>query len=120
MGDDIKTGLPLQGGDFAAEPLYRVKGVDADTKRNTRENFEEDLENKKEEGEGEKAPNEKPDPGKPLEEIKDDVILSSRAQRILTAAPGDKEQPPVEESAPPEPPPGKKLLPPIHHIDILA
>ena len=119
MPDDIKTGLPLQGGDYSAEPLYHIKGVDADTKRNARENFNDDLARKKKNEEQEEPPA-LPDPAEPpvnpLEDIRDGVVLSSQAQQILSGTP----TPPPSTSESPKNPPPDEPPPPLRHIDILA
>ncbi|HBA85809.1 MAG TPA: hypothetical protein DCZ95_17130 [Verrucomicrobia bacterium] len=130
MGDDIRAGIPLSGKDYTAEPIYHVKSVDADSQRNSREQFEDKLKREK----GDDSPDhqklppawEKETGGIP-EEIKDGLILSDSAKKILVADPSvvpavlprENETLPVKASEDPkpaeEPPP-----PPVRHIDLKA
>ncbi len=129
MGDDIRSGLPLSGKDYSAEPVYHVKPVDADGQRNAREQFEEKLKREQEEKqkeEAEKASMASPPPATGgIHEVQDGLILSERARTILAlgtlaateapSAPPDAPTAAAPEKKEEAPPP-----PPVRHIDLKA
>lgn len=119
----VRANEPVRGPDYNADNVYRVNAADPDA-RGSGEAFERELKKQKEEEQTEQEALEaaakaaaEQKPKRSLDDIRDDVVLSSSAREILEQKQGTPA--PDEATAKPE---GKKdeNPPPAPHIRLTA
>ena len=119
MTDGIVRGNdPVIGPDYTADNVYRVNAADPDA-RGSGEGFERELKKQKEEEQAElealEAKKAAETPKRSLDDIRDDVVLSSTAQQILGTPPENPAPSPAQPEEKKDEPP-----PPTPHIRLTA